>query len=378
MAGFAGRELEEPSRQPGVAPATVSVLRRKRSWLMAAAAVVVVIVVALAIVVTTSGSPGSPSGRLKLVDRLVLPQSFSLFGAAVSPDGSTVYVTGDSDSGPPGGLYAIDVATGQVRTVAEGVGNLAVSLAVSPDGRLAYVTDHYGDALTPVDLAGGRDLPRIAVGMQPASVAIAGHGSTAYTVSDSGHTVVPVNLAARRAGPAITIAGPAPRSGKLPGLGLHASIAVSPDGGTVYVTVPDRGVVVPIDVATSKAGRPLAAGRSPRGIAITPDGKVAYVTNANCCTTNGVAAINLSTGRLSRPVNHIDLAFLGPIAIAPNGQLAYVGGGDVNLTAIDLTTNEPLNPLRIAPDALSIALTRAGTRAYIVTEREVDVVQLSR
>jgi PKD repeat protein len=53
---------------------------------------------------------------------------------------------------------------------------------------------------------------------------------------------------------------------------LSYDIAVSPNGKTAYVTDDEGGVVTPIDTATGGAGTPIVvAGRDPLGIAITPD-----------------------------------------------------------------------------------------------------------
>ena len=68
------------------------------------------------------------------------------------------------------------------------------------------------------------------------------------------------------------------------------AIAITPDGNTAYVAndspisedAPVDGSVTPIDTATNTAGTaidvPAAAG-GPLAIAITPDGKTAYVAN---------------------------------------------------------------------------------------------------
>jgi DNA-binding beta-propeller fold protein YncE len=41
------------------------------------------------------------------------------------------------------------------------------------------------------------------------------------------------------------------------------------------------GTVTPISIRTNTPGPPIRAGSSPDAIAITPDGKTAYVTNLN-------------------------------------------------------------------------------------------------
>ena len=57
------------------------------------------------------------------------------------------------------------------------------------------------------------------------------------------------------------------------------AIAITPDGRTAYV-VSACGcapVVTPVATATNTPGKPIKIGGSPWAIAITPDGKTAYV-----------------------------------------------------------------------------------------------------
>ena len=81
----------------------------------------------------------------------------------------------------------------------------------------------------------------------------------------SGNAVTPVDLTTRRAGPPIPV-GTRPQA-----------IAVTPDGRTAYVANSGSGTVTPIDTATGRAGTPIRAGTGPPAIAISPDGRTAYV-----------------------------------------------------------------------------------------------------
>ena len=58
-------------------------------------------------------------------------------------------------------------------------------------------------------------------------------------------------------------------------------IAITPDGKTAYVVDgadhPGWGTVTPIATATNTAGKPIRVGAVPQAIAMTPDGKTAYV-----------------------------------------------------------------------------------------------------
>ena len=57
--------------------------------------------------------------------------------------------------------------------------------------------------------------------------------------------------------------------------------------GTVYV-VNWTGGVTPIPVCTNKPGKPIPVGDGPVAIAITPDGRIAYVANENSGTVTPI------------------------------------------------------------------------------------------
>jgi YVTN family beta-propeller protein len=61
--------------------------------------------------------------------------------------------------------------------------------------------------------------------------------------------------------------------------GSSASSAGSAGPVTAYVTNFNSGTVTPIATATNTAGTPITTGSNPVAIAITPDGKTAYVVN---------------------------------------------------------------------------------------------------
>ena len=67
------------------------------------------------------------------------------------------------------------------------------------------------------------------------------------------------------------------------------AIAITPDGKRAYVVNSGSGTVTPIRAADGTALKPIKVGSNPDAIAITPGGKTAYV------------ALNLKFGRL-RPI----------------------------------------------------------------------------
>src|SRR6516162_2675815 len=65
-------------------------------------------------------------------------------------------------------------------------------------------------------------------------------------------------------------------------------------GATAYVTNPGSGTVTPIRTATNTALPPVKTGPGPVRIAITPDGKTAYVVNSSGTVTPIRTATNTS------------------------------------------------------------------------------------
>ena len=61
-------------------------------------------------------------------------------------------------------------------------------------------------------------------------------------------------------------------------VGSSVKIAVSPDGKHAYVTH-DLNSLSVIDTASNKVVATVDVGKEPGGLALTPDGKYAYVVN---------------------------------------------------------------------------------------------------
>jgi DNA-binding beta-propeller fold protein YncE len=177
----------------------------------------------------------------------------------VSPDGSTVYVAGMVPwAGPPDafGTEAISAATGRKlwrQRFEQGI-STAASLAVSPDGSMVFVT---GTSSTG---SGAHDYTTVAY-----------HSSGSLAWAD--HYMGPVKNS------------------------TAASVAVSPDGSTVYVTGtsgarPAQGVAYTriVTIASSAATGSLLwrANYGVRkrdsaavGLAVSPDGSTVYVTGTS-------------------------------------------------------------------------------------------------
>jgi YVTN family beta-propeller protein len=85
------------------------------------------------------------------------------------------------------------------------------------------------------------------------------------------------------------------------GVGSHPrGIAVAPDGKHAYVTNAAANTVSVIDTATNTVvGSPISVGDNPFVVTVAPDGKHAYVTNL---TSNNVSVIDTATNTVAATV----------------------------------------------------------------------------
>ena len=142
---------------------------------------------------------------------------------------------------------------------------------------------------------------------------VSGPAPTVYVSNGCGGTVMAIDTATNTPGPPIPVG---------PGPGL---IAITPDGKTAYVTSNDP-VVVPIATATSTPGPPIRVGLTRPGRRITPSqsrsprtGKTAYVASINSGTVDADRHGDEHAGRADR-----GRCAARAIVITPDGKTADV------------------------------------------------------
>jgi YVTN family beta-propeller protein len=151
-----------------------------------------------------------------------LLNTYDGFASAITPDGATLYTPNFRDNG----VATLDPATDARGSIAalddpEGV-------AITPDGSTAYVTyantfnsNSNNASLLPIDTATGTPGTPIALGTSAAEgIAITPDGSTAFVTDQVSNTVTPVDLASATAGTPISLG----TSGNNP-----VAIAITPD-----------------------------------------------------------------------------------------------------------------------------------------------------
>jgi YVTN family beta-propeller protein len=223
-------------------------------------------------------------------------------GLKVNRDGSKVYVALNTSHE----LGVIDTATGAVTRVKVGIH--PYTTVISADGSKVYVSNWGGRVPGPTDVTDGTYPivvdPRTGI---PAT-------GTVSVVDTATNTVV-----------------------KSIDVGLHPTgMALSPGGDRLYVTCANSDTVAAIDTATDQVTRTLHVGllgpdrnpllgSSPNAVAVSPDGGTLYVANAS---QNAVAVVDLRCRPEDAVAGFIPTGWY-PTAVALDhaGRQLYIASG---------------------------------------------------
>jgi DNA-binding beta-propeller fold protein YncE len=263
--------------------------------------------------------------------------------AATAP---TVYVVNEGGTVVPGTVTPIDTSTGTAGTPIN-VGGVPFAIAITPNGRTAYVTDISRNLVIPISTATEKPGRAIKVGVGPFNLAMSPNGKTVYVANDDSRTVTPISTSSDRAGRPIGV-------GDYPGY-----IAVAANGKTVYTV--GLTELTAIATATNKTRKPVRVGSGTHDIAIAPDSKTVYVSDGNA-----LLRINAATLRVTRRLSvRADQA----IVVTPDGKTLYAfgcSGTGGTITRIPTATLRPARPAELGFCSANEAFGPGGKTMYIV------------
>lgn len=294
-----------------------------------------------------------------------LPTGQAPHETAVSPDGRTALVSNYGTRDSPGStLTVIDVPGARVvRTIDLRPHHRPHGVQWLRDGRHAVVTAEESKALLVVDVEAGDVEAAIETGQEVSHmVALTPDGRRAFVASIGSGTVTAIDVAARKAlGHVAT------------GKGAEG-IDVTPDGREVWVTNREADSVSVLDAARFSVLATLESKSFPIRVRITPDGRRALVSNAR---SGDVAVFDVAARKLVRrvatkieavPAESRLLSFPGSsvpigIVVTPDGARAFVAHANADAIAVlDLRTWEASGRLRAGrePDGMAFSPVRVG------------------
>ena len=198
--------------------------------------------------------------------------------AAFSLDNSLAYVSNHNTYN----VYIIDLASGDRLTSAQA--DFPSGIAAGDDG-LLYVASTVKNTVNVVDPATGEVLRKIPVGGSPSNIVVV-HGGPLLVANTGGASVSFIDTASHN----VTYASA--------GNGAY-DIAVSPDGRTAYVTNMNEKSVSVLGVLGQAQLGEITVGNMPMGVAVSDDGCRAYVANSG---SDLISVINASLKRVESTI----------------------------------------------------------------------------
>lgn len=273
----------------------------------------------------------------------------------VSADGRAALVSNYGAGSPGNTVSVLDLASGKVRTISLGEHGRPHGMRFVPGSQRAVVTTEASHKLLVVDIATGRVDAAIDLGEgRGHMVAVSEDGRFAYVTKIDAGTVSRIDLRALRK--THEVAADAGAEG----------VAVRPGHGEVWISNREAGTITVHDPATLKALHTLQSPGFPIRVVFTPGGGTALATNARAAT---LSVIDAERKRVERavPLARADVEYretmLGRAAL-PIGVIAdperprvyvAISGGD-EIAVIDTATWKVIDRWTTGrePDALAI------------------------
>ena len=235
-----------------------------------------------------------------------------------------------------------------------------VEMAFSPDGRTAWVSNYamYGAGFSPepqdsctgpgtssrsflyaIDTDRHVVTRAVQVGVVPKYVAVTPDGTRVLVTNWCSMDLMVIDAASARLVATIPVDGAHPRG-----------IAVSPDSRTAYVAVMGSDKVVAVDLSTREVRQFARTGTQPRHLVISPDGRRLYVTNNGA---DSVSVVDTHTGSVLRTVPVGDEP--RSMTISHDGRALYVVNyGSASVTKLRASDLAVLQTVRTDPSPIGI------------------------
>ena len=231
-------------------------------------------------------------------------------------------------------------------------------VALSPDGRLALTANRTSGTVSLVDLSAKKVVSETRVGDEPFAVAFAAGGKRAVVTNTGGDTLTLLDVTPAGGRLTATVAvGDEPRG-----------VALAKDGRTAYVALGGEDSVAVVNLTARKVAKRWKAGLEPWHVALTPDGARLVVGNTR---DRNVAVLETATGAEAHTVRAL-CRNLRQIAVSPDGKWAYLPG--ITERGMPATKDNIDRGWVVGNRLLRVPLTEGGPREAITLDTQGNAV----
>ena len=208
---------------------------------------------------------GSPVEAAFLPDRsYVYVSNYKMYGPGFNPSADDNCGRAKWDDSY---VYKINTSTFAIEKVIA-TGSVPKFMAVTPDGSRLLVSNWCGFDVSVIDTATDTSITRIDVGRHPRGIAVTKDGRYAYVTVMGESKIVKIDLRSN------AVVGRVPDAGSTP-----RHLLLSPDGRYLYVSNNHENLVRKIDLQAGVAVAKARTGVETRTMAMADDGESLYVVN---------------------------------------------------------------------------------------------------
>ncbi|MBI3950355.1 MAG: beta-propeller fold lactonase family protein [Acidobacteria bacterium] len=245
-------------------------------------------------------------------------------------------------------------------------------VAVSPDGRFAYVANYGrqgapGHTLTVIDLRDKKEAGAIDLGeyTRPHGIVVSKDGQRIYVTCEGSKAVVVVNAKERKVSHAIHTDQE-----------VTHMIVITPDETCAYTANIGSGTVTALDLVKREVITHINIGAGAEGIDISPDGKTVY---AAARAANKLSKIDTTSNKIIKQVE--TQAFPIRVKVTPDGQRVLVTNAVAGtLQVFAAATLQGVKQIKVGQSPVGILIEPNGQRAYVARTRDdkVSVIDLKK
>ena len=231
-------------------------------------------------------------------------------------------------------------------------------MAITPDGRTVYVSSDGSSLLNVIDTTLDKVVKTVDVGKAPNGIALTPDSRLLLVTVYEENRVVFVDTSTQTVVAAITVPKP------------H-TVAISPDGKFAYVTVQEPGhfALARIDLADRSVIRTVALEKTPRDGEFSYDGRLFYFTLA------GVSSVQVLDPASDKIVAQITTGvsphYVGYPKGSAFGMVVVQGSGQLSL--FDPATNRPTHNIAVGKQPHWATTSDDGKTTYVTNEGSNDV-----